>query len=86
NKALRFAKIVQEKKTISKNKDRDSGKISAKINKKSRVKERKNKILDEGDDDQMCLLSQGDSEDDESVSMYCLGASLGITLDGKPAR
>ncbi|GJZ48376.1 reverse transcriptase [Tanacetum coccineum] len=38
------------------------------------------------DADHSCSISQEDSEDDESVSMYKLGASLGITLDGKPAR
>ncbi|GKE36089.1 hypothetical protein Tco_1455411, partial [Tanacetum coccineum] len=37
-------------------------------------------------EDELCSLSQGDSEDNESVSMYILEASLGITLDGKPAR
>ncbi|GJX53580.1 hypothetical protein Tco_0281949 [Tanacetum coccineum] len=59
SKALRFAKIVQDKKYISKNKERD---------------------------DHSCSISQEDSEDDESYSMFSLGASLGITLDGKPAR
>ena len=41
---------------------------------------------EECDDEQLCSLSQGDFDDDESVSMYSLGASLGITLDRKPAR
>ncbi|GJW45120.1 hypothetical protein Tco_0073919 [Tanacetum coccineum] len=31
-------------------------------------------------------IIQCESEDDESISMYSLGASLGITLDGKPTR
>ncbi|GJS59864.1 hypothetical protein Tco_0654648 [Tanacetum coccineum] len=35
-----------------------------------------------GDEEELCSLSGGDYENDESVSMYCLGASLGITLDG----
>ncbi|GJU67708.1 hypothetical protein Tco_1253967 [Tanacetum coccineum] len=86
SKALRFAKIVQDKKSISKSKERDSGKISARIKKKGRANERKNNIVYEGDDDEVCSVSQGDSGDDESVSMYSLGASLGITLDRKPAR
>ncbi|GKB83891.1 hypothetical protein Tco_0950786 [Tanacetum coccineum] len=85
-KALRFAKIVQDKKSISKNKQRDNGKISARIKKKGRVKVRKNNIVYEGDDDELFSPSQGDYEDDESVYMDNIGASLGITLYGKPAR
>ncbi|GJV23243.1 hypothetical protein Tco_1375938 [Tanacetum coccineum] len=62
SKALRFAKIVQDKKI--------------------HFKEQRGGC----DDDHSCSISQEDSKDDESVSMYNLGASLGITLDGKPAR
>ncbi|GJY12609.1 hypothetical protein Tco_0381918 [Tanacetum coccineum] len=85
NIALRIAKIVQDKKSISKIKEKDTGKISDRIKKRGKSKARKKNIEYDGDDDQLCSLSQGDSENDESVSMYSLGASLGITLDGKPA-
>ena len=54
--------------------------------KKGKSNARKNNIEYEGDDDQQCSLSQGDSGDDESVSMHSLGASLGITLAGKQTR
>ncbi|GJW08311.1 hypothetical protein Tco_1570734 [Tanacetum coccineum] len=50
---------LKDKKYISKNKEREDGRISSRIKKKG---------------------------DDESLSMYSLGASLGITLDGNPAR
>ncbi|GJU70360.1 hypothetical protein Tco_1256619 [Tanacetum coccineum] len=86
NKALRFAKIVQDKKYISKNKKREDGRISSRIKKKGRGNTRKNNIVNIGDDDHSCSMSQEDSGDDESLSMYSLGASLGITLDGNPAR
>ncbi|PWA44012.1 hypothetical protein CTI12_AA530320 [Artemisia annua] len=86
SKALRFAKILQDKKSTSKNKERDTRKISGRIKKKGKSRARKNNINYEGDGDQLCSLSQGDSDDDESMSLYSLGASLGITLDGKPAR
>ncbi|GJZ51328.1 hypothetical protein Tco_0605843 [Tanacetum coccineum] len=85
-KALRFAKIVQDKKSISKIKERDTGKISGRIKKRGKSKVGKNNIEYDGDDDQLCSLSQGNSENDESVSMYSIGASLGITLDGKSDR
>ncbi|GJZ30366.1 hypothetical protein Tco_0575413 [Tanacetum coccineum] len=84
-KALRFAKIMQDKKSISK-KERDKERMPSKIKKKGKGKTRMNNILHVGDDDLSCSISQKDSEDDDSLSMYTLGASLGITLDGKPAR
>ncbi|GJW58548.1 hypothetical protein Tco_0105279 [Tanacetum coccineum] len=58
---------------ISKNKEKDIGKILTIIKKKGKSKARKNNNEYEGDDDQLYSLSQGDSEDDESVSMYRLG-------------
>ncbi|GJT20370.1 putative reverse transcriptase domain-containing protein [Tanacetum coccineum] len=86
SKALRFAKVMQDKKSISKNKEKDTGRMSSRIKKKGKGKARKNNIVHVGDDDLSCSISQKDSEDDDSLSMYTLGASLGITLDGKSAR
>ncbi|GKB43217.1 hypothetical protein Tco_0888159 [Tanacetum coccineum] len=85
DEALRFAKIMQDKKSISK-KERDKERMPSKIKKKGKGKTRMNNILHAGDNDLSCSISQEDSEDDESVSMYTLGASLGITLDRKSAR
>nr|GEX91283.1 hypothetical protein [Tanacetum cinerariifolium] len=86
SKALRFAKMVQDKKYISKNKEWDAGRMPSRIKKKCKDKARKNNNVHVGEDDHSCSMSQEDSEDDESDSMFSLGASLGITLDGKPAR
>ncbi|GKB61866.1 hypothetical protein Tco_0918052, partial [Tanacetum coccineum] len=63
---------------ISKNKEKDIGKILTIIKKKGKSKARKNNNEYEGDDDQLYSLSQGDSED--------LEASLGITLYEKLTR
>nr|GEU33998.1 hypothetical protein [Tanacetum cinerariifolium] len=81
SKALRFAKIVQDKKYISKNKERDAERMPSRIKKKCKDKAWKNNNAYLCEDDHI-----RDSEDDESDSMFSLGASLGITLDGKPAR
>ncbi|GJY75383.1 WAT1-related protein isoform X1 [Tanacetum coccineum] len=77
---------LKDKKYISKNKEREAGRMSSRIKKKGRGNTRKNNIGNIGNDDHSCSMSQEDSGDDESLSMYSLGASLGITLDGNPAR
>ncbi|GJU63416.1 hypothetical protein Tco_1245251 [Tanacetum coccineum] len=86
SKALRFMKIVQDKKYISKNKERDVGRMPSRIKKKCKDKACKNNIVHVGDDDHSCSISQEDSDDDESTSMFSLGSSLGITLNEKPVR
>ncbi|GKC54972.1 hypothetical protein Tco_1077717, partial [Tanacetum coccineum] len=79
SKALRFAKIMQDKKSISKNKERDTGRMTSRIKKKCKGKARKNNILHVDDDDHSCSISQKDLEDDESLSMYTLGCLHRIT-------
>nr|GEU46975.1 hypothetical protein [Tanacetum cinerariifolium] len=73
SKALRFAKIVQDNKSNLKNKGaimKDSGVV-----KKRNTKEVKRDLH----------LSSA-SIDDYQINLKLIGASLGITLDGKPAR
>ncbi|PWA73507.1 reverse transcriptase domain, Reverse transcriptase zinc-binding domain protein [Artemisia annua] len=88
---LFFGGTSWDNKTNLINKERDEGKISTRLKKTSRNIGRMSNNGDDGYDNQYCSLNLDDvSKNDESDchmhSLNLLGASLGITLDGKRAH
>ncbi|GJV86946.1 hypothetical protein Tco_1530884 [Tanacetum coccineum] len=85
SKALRFAKILQDKKSNLKNKElvKDSGKAKSKTKKRNSKEGKRNIQLSSSSIDES---SQDEDAGDFESNLDLIGASLGITLDGKPAR
>nr|GEX16399.1 hypothetical protein [Tanacetum cinerariifolium] len=98
SKALRFAKIIQDKKSSLKSKERDKTKVIVRNNDKSKEKYKKRICKEANEDfnvsphvyDNLTEYEDGkedDEEDDEyQNNLNLIGVSLGITLYGKPAR
>ncbi|GJU29321.1 histidine kinase-, DNA gyrase B-, and HSP90-like ATPase family protein [Tanacetum coccineum] len=93
-KAQRFAKIIQDKKSSLKCKERDKTKVLVRNSGKSKEKSKKRICKETNEDfivsphshEHLTEFEDGEDDDEYQNNLNLIGASLGITLDGKLAR